>query len=307
MIRKAFSDISPLTLIILTIVLVLAGLIIFAFVGVVTAAIYTGNWDIMSFFSGNLLSEEGLAAMRIIQICQSFGIFLFPALLIAVIISKKPFAFLGFKKTSFKFLVLSVILIVVALPSINLLASLNAKIPMAQWMVDMEMAAQNAVKALLATDNINVMLVNFFMVAILPAVAEELLFRGVLQRFFCDAFKSTLAGVIFTAFLFSAIHMQFQGFIPRMALGLLFGYLYVWTKSIWIPIAVHFVNNGLAVIVFYLIDKGSVPAQAETFGEIGVYWQAGLVSLFAAGILTWIIYKESLALNEVGEASLEEL
>ena len=305
MIRKAFIDISPLTLIILTIVLAMIGLIIFAFVGVVITAIYTGSWDILSFFTGNLFTEEGLMAMRIMQISQTLGIFLFPALLIAVIISKNPFSFLGFNKTPFRILLLSIVLVIVSLPSINLLASLNAKIPMAQWMIDMEMAAQNAVKALLSTNSTKVMLLNFFMVAILPAVAEELLFRGVIQKFLCNGLKNTFWGVLLTAIAFSAIHMQFQGFIPRLVLGLLFGYLYVWSKSIWVPITVHFVNNGLAVIVYYLIERGNIPSQAETFGEIGVYWQAGLVSLLAAGTLTWIIYRESLTLNEVDETALE--
>jgi hypothetical protein len=77
-----------------------------------------------------------------------------------------------------------------------------------------------------------------------------------------------------------------------MVLGLIFGYLYVWTRSIWVPIVVHFLNNGLAVVVYYFVGRGDIPAQAENIGELSQYWQLGAISIVVTTILTWLIYRE---------------
>ena len=90
------------------------------------------------------------------------------------------------------------------------------------------------------------------MLAVLPAIGEELIFRGVFQKIFYDFFKSGHMAIWVTAFLFSALHFQFYGFIPRLILGLVFGYLFFWSGTLWLPVLSHFVNNAVPVIGVYI-------------------------------------------------------
>jgi hypothetical protein len=213
---------------------------------------------------------------------------------VAVLVSKQPFKELGFNKINQGLLLLSIVFMIIALPGINLIASLNAEIPMPGWMVEMEKASEALTKAFLITDRFSVFALNLLMVAILPAFGEELFFRGILQKYFCKMARNTFLGVLITAIIFSAIHMQFQGFIPRFILGMIFGYLYVWTRNIWIPILVHFANNGLATLAYYIIGKGIIPAESETLGGLTELWQVGVASILISSILLWLIWRSSI-------------
>ena len=104
------------------------------------------------------------------------------------------------------------------------------------------------------------------LIAILPAFGEEFLFRGVIQQLSVRIFDHRIMAVWFTAFIFSAIHFQFEGFIPRFILGLYLGYLFLWTNNLWVPIIAHFFNNGIMVLLSYFnpemindIDETPVP------------------------------------------------
>src|SRR5690606_9694418 len=97
--------------------------------------------------------------------------------------------------------------------------------------------------------------INLLMIAIIPAIGEELLFRGGIQNIFYKWFKNPHIAIWAAAILFSAIHVQFYGFIPRMLLWALFGYLLVWGKSIWYPIIGHFINNGSAVVTAFIYQQ----------------------------------------------------
>jgi hypothetical protein len=285
------NNISAPKAILITFGLALVGLFIFLFLGVLANAIIQGSISIDISASPNTSSPEGLLGIKILQMFQTIGIFLFPAIVISYMVSKKPFSFLGFSSASAKLFFLSVLLMVVFIPGINLIASLNAKIPMPSWMIDFEQQAEELIKAMLVTKDFSVFILNLFVVAVLPAIAEELFFRSVLQKLMIKWTRSIIVGIVLTAFLFSAIHMQFQGFIPRFLLGLVFGYLYIWSGSIWIPIAVHFANNATAVLIYYLMGLGSVTNSMDTVGNINDMWPLGLVSVLATSILAWIIWQ----------------
>ena len=96
------------------------------------------------------------------------------------------------------------------------------------------------------------MLFNLFMIAVLPAIGEEFIFRGVFQKILYNLIKNNHLAVWMTAFIFSAIHLQFYGFIPRLILGLAFGYLFLWSRTIWLPVIAHFVNNAVPTIGAWL-------------------------------------------------------
>ena len=134
-------------------------------------------------------------------------------------------------------------------------------------------------------------LFNIFMIALLPALGEELLFRGIVQKIFTQWSKNVHLGVWISAVLFSAMHVQFYGFIPRMMLGALLGYLLVWSGSLWLPIMAHFVNNASAVIFTYLFDKQMMTVNPDKIGTESDYTSV-LISVLLTGVLLWLIYKK---------------
>jgi hypothetical protein len=100
-------------------------------------------------------------------------------------------------------------------------------------------------------DSAGLLALNLLVIAILPALGEELIFRGVMQKILADVFRKKYLAVWITAFFFSFVHLQFYGFLPRLILGLAFGYLYLWSASLWLPIIAHFVNNAVPTLGAY--------------------------------------------------------
>jgi membrane protease YdiL (CAAX protease family) len=86
-------------------------------------------------------------------------------------------------------------------------------------------------------------------IALLPAIGEEVCFRSILQRIIIQITRNAMSGILITAFIFSALHFQFEGFLPRMFLGFMLGYLYWYSGSIWTSMLAHFVNNAVQVVV----------------------------------------------------------
>lgn len=170
---------------------------------------------------------------------------------------------------------------------------------MSDWMLEMERKAEVITKAFLITDSFWVYLLNIFMVAILPAIGEELIFRGILQRSLVELTRSRWIGILLTAALFSAIHLQFQGFIPRFALGVAFGYLLEVTGSIWVPIVAHFFNNAIAATGYMFMGLGAADSRIENFGGLSDFWLVGVVSFVATSLLIASIKREIERKNEL--------
>jgi membrane protease YdiL (CAAX protease family) len=114
------------------------------------------------------------------------------------------------------------------------------------------------------------LLLNLLVIAIVPAIGEELLFRGYLQQSFSNWLSNPHVAIIVTAVLFSAIHLHFQAFLPRFILGVLLGYLFYWSGSLWLPILAHFANNAQAVIISYptfKVDSGVYSVLSDIDGD----------------------------------------
>jgi len=118
----------------------------------------------------------------------------------------------------------------------------------------MEDAAEVMVEKFMKVEGVSGLMFNIFMIAVLPALGEELMFRGVIQRIFSNLTRNHHWGIWISAFLFSAMHMQFYGFLPRIVLGAMFGYLLVWTETMWVPILALFVNNDMGVVGYFLFN-----------------------------------------------------
>ncbi len=127
------------------------------------------------------------------------------------------------------------------------------------------------------------MFLAFLVVVLLPAIGEEIVFRGMIQNDFYRATRNAHLSIWITAVLFSAIHLQFYGFVPRMLLGALFGYLYFWSGNLWMPVLAHFVNNGFTLVSLYLYDKGAIDIDMENAQP--TVWQVLFSVVFSAFLL----------------------
>jgi membrane protease YdiL (CAAX protease family) len=123
-----------------------------------------------------------------------------------------------------------------------------------KWMHDKEDQMARLTEFLTKYDQLSQLLIALVVVVILPAFGEELLFRGLIQRKFSEQWRNPHLAIWVSAAIFSAIHFQFYGFIPRMLLGALFGYIYHWTGSLWLAVFAHFINNGFVLIMVYLYN-----------------------------------------------------
>jgi membrane protease YdiL (CAAX protease family) len=151
-----------------------------------------------------------------------------------------------------------------------------------EWMQQSEKQIEKVQEAMLNMQTFGQMLFALFIVAFVTAVAEELLFRGCIQTMLTKATKNVHASIWITAILFSAFHMEFYGFLPRLLLGVLFGYFVVWSGSIWPAIWGHFINNGTAVVVTYLYQHKKVtmnPSDQHFFNN-WAYVISILITLF---------------------------
>ena len=185
-----------------------------------------------------------------------------------------------------------------AAPFINFIGELNMRMVfpewlsgIEQWMQDAEEKAAELTEAFLKVESIGGLAFNLFMIAFLPAIGEELLFRGVIQRIFTRMTKSHHWGIWISAILFSSLHLQFYGFVPRLLLGVLFGYLLVWSGSLWLPIVGHFLNNTFAVLAMFLIDKKLLSPEIEKYGaDSDSFYMAG-ISLLLVLVFLFLIKK----------------
>jgi membrane protease YdiL (CAAX protease family) len=249
------------------------------------------------FAAGSMFVFEqplSVTSLKWIQLFQSAAMFLLPPLCMAYLWAKAPMKWLKVDNfQSFKVSSMAILLMLVALPAINLLADINQQMalptflePLEAWMKTQEETAKQLTEQFLSVTTYSGLIINILLMALLPAVAEELTFRGVLQRLFQGSNVSDFhtvkvphIAIWVTAILFSAIHMQFYGFLPRMLMGALFGYMLVWTGSLWVPILMHFTNNAMAVILYFVATRaGWDMEKVDAIGTGDTLW-LGIVSI----------------------------
>ena len=254
---------------------------------------------------GDLAKLEDFSNPRIVQgmkIAQAVSVlftFILPSILFAWFCSEKKISYLKINKGfHIIFGIVVILLVFVVMPLINWAGELNSHFVLPEfmsgienWMKSSEENLKKLTEAFLQMDNIGDLFGNIIVVALLAAVGEELFFRGCMQNIFLEWTKNKHMAVWITAILFSALHFQFYGFLPRMLLGVVLGYLYIWSGSLWLSMLFHFPNNGLAVLFAYLIGKNVISEQAETIGagETPVYYV--LVSAIISIGLMYFIYK----------------
>ena len=221
-----------------------------------------------------LIKGDDAATMRLLQGISACCMFVVPPLLHFLLTRDKPFSSLGLRSTKGLFYLVSVVLIVVSIPFITKLTEWNEamKLPeslaaVEELMRQMEDLAKAETEKMLDTDTWGGLIANLVVVALIAAVGEELTFRGVLQPWLVKVCRNPHVGIVLGAVVFSAIHMQFYGFVPRFVLGLMLGYLAYVSGSLWPSMLLHFINNGTTVVLMFLVQKGIVDINVEEFGS----------------------------------------
>ncbi len=191
---------------------------------------------------------------------------------------------------------LGALLIFAAFPLVQFTYWLNQQLPLPDWALAIEADTQEAIMQMLKTDASYELIFNVFIIAVIPAIGEELVFRGFLQNKLGDLFKNQHLAVWVAAIIFSGFHMQFEGFIPRMLLGALLGYLLVWTKNLWVPIIAHFINNGFQVLAQFLYAEEMSSIDLEEVDQVNI--PLTLLSVVLVGFLGHRLWQRNKRLEE---------
>jgi membrane protease YdiL (CAAX protease family) len=242
------------------------------------------------------LSPNNPSLTRYLMAVQSVGIFMLPPMLAAAIIyRKRACIYLGVARRPMSTnVLLTAVALIAAIPFISLAANVNALLPLPDWARSVDHATTALTEEIIFTPDVATMLLNLLVVALIPAVSEELLFRGYLQRMLHSWTKNPHTAILISATVFSALHMQLEGFIPRFLLGALFGYLLYWSGSLWLPIAAHFTNNAVTVCAYFYAARRGVDLSSLESGEASSSLLA-LISVFiVANLLGQIQQREKL-------------
>jgi len=213
--------------------------------------------------------------LRGLQIVQFFAFFLVPVFICAYLFSEDSFKYLGLSKpTSNGYYLTGIAVMLLAIPVTIMIGEINKIIPfpdrIENWMKNAENNAAEMMSALLSRRTVKDLILNLFCIAGLAAVGEELLFRGMAQRLLIKMFRSPFAGILISAILFSALHMQFYGFLPRLALGILLGYIYWYSGSLWAAILAHFIYDAFMILLVFFIP--------DTMEEQTVKYNTGMIA-----------------------------
>lgn len=217
-----------------------------------------------------------------------FMVFFLPSMIFAYLADPRPLSYIGLKSPQKNsFLPLTIITIIVAYFTVSFLGTLDESIvhllpkTTQKWVESGETNANGMLDNILTMKSPKDLIMPVFLVGILAAVGEEVFFRGILQKFFIQIFKSAWPGIVFTGFLFSAIHMQFMGFLPRMALGIILGSLYWYSGSLYLSILGHFIFNLITLLLMYfkVADLDSKNSSSVIFIFLGVLSLAVVVFL----------------------------
>jgi uncharacterized protein len=263
---------SPLLQLAVTIIIIMtvgmALLTVLAIVGIIASGFDFQN------ISDNFLTEIGeknIGLLRYLMITQDIALFIVPAIIVRKMLLPESQASLNdFGLPGIYEISLVIVLAFCLFPVTGITGRLNQAMTLPDWLSGVEKwiqtrenEATGIFDLLLPSKKYGVLFINLIVIAMVPALSEELIFRGVFQRIFHGFFKSCHPAVWLIAFIFSAIHLQFYGFIPRFILGLVFGYLYYWGGTLWLPVIAHFVNNAFPVIWSFVNNAEKATSQPE--------------------------------------------
>ena len=200
--------------------------------------------------------DQPFWALQSVQFITAVFTFLLPAFATAWFCTPHPKAYLSIRTfPDFRLLAIICLATLLLSPMVSLTGYFNAQIHLPEsmatieaWIKSTEEITEALIQKLITEKGVVAFIINFFIIAVVTGVSEEFLFRGALLHIVLQKIKNHHIAIWIVAILFSAIHLQFYGFIPRTLLGAYLGYLVYWTKNIWVPVFAHFFHNALAFI-----------------------------------------------------------
>lgn len=250
------------------------GNIVAAIIMIVVAGI--GLEDMGNINQSLIQSPNGWLSMILGQGLASIVIFICSGLFYWYVIEKKKFADLHFRDIPAPVIFLIIFGVQLAfLPFNGWLQSVNENLQLPAslkgletFLKSMEENLADVTKFLTTYDSVWQLLLAFLVIAVIAGIGEELIFRGLIQRKLQLGLNNPHAAIWISAIIFSAFHMQFYGFLPRLMLGAMFGYFYYWSGNLWVPIAAHIFNNGFAVVMLYLVNIKKVSPEIEKMENV---------------------------------------
>lgn len=243
----------------------------------------------------NLGGEDRMQAMmRIATVIQDVFMLILPAVVTAMIITRKPAALLAIdSKPSLRVILLAIGVLAVSSPVMSFIIEWNANLHLPESLSGlenilraMEDSASQSLSLMMGGHTPINLIINILIIGIMAGLSEELLFRGALQRILISTKMSTHLAIWISAILFSTVHFQIFGFVPRMLLGAFFGYMLLWSGSLWLPILLHALNNTLYVCLQYFTGNGE-----PDMGSAGSSWAGITLSLILTVLGLYLIYK----------------
>ncbi len=277
----------------------LTGLVLFSIVGVL-CIVWIGHVSIYDIQGMNDYSNPALVlGLKVAQIISSVGTFILPALAFAFFVSDSPAGYLQIDRFgNVAVMLLGGLLMWCAVPLINYLAALNSHLSLPsfmssieQWMKDSEQKADALTNAFMEHQTISGLILNLFMIGLLAAFCEELFFRATLQKIMIQWTRNVHAGIWITGALFSFLHFEFYGFLPRMLMGVYLGYLFLWSESLWVSVFAHFLNNATAVVFAFFEERTIVPKDSDQIGSDSSQVVYVLISSVLVALLLLLIYR----------------
>ncbi|NMB70752.1 MAG: CPBP family intramembrane metalloprotease [Bacteroidales bacterium] len=239
--------------------------------------------------------------LQMLQIIQSVCLFVLPPFVYAYLVSGNISDSLCIKvKPNIAGILLSIAVLFFSVPLINYAGKLNSQIHLPDFMKEIDVWMQekenfaNEVSSAFMNRPASKLPINLLMIAVIPALGEELLFRAVVQQLVIRLVRNMHGGIWITSVLFGALHLQFFTFLPRIILGSLFGYLLEYSRSLWYPILVHFLNNTMAILFAYFGNFFSGMQQLEKMGTEKPELPIVLLSILLTLMTLWIFRKSTL-------------
>ena len=291
------TDIAPLRDLIFLMVYCIAGLSLTSLFAIAYSVFFMGySMAELQQFTLDPSLPGALSVLRMSQVFSSIGVFVIPPLLFMRIRGINLFSRSNRSISQLLFgSFFCGLLMMTQLPLINFLAEWNGSLVLPDafhalevWMKQQETQAERMTEVFLTMSNPSDGLITLLIMALIPAVGEELLFRGALQPIIKRLTGNKHLAVWITAFVFSFIHFQFYGFIPRFLLGAFLGYLFLWGKSILFPMAAHFANNAMAVSLTYADQHSILKFPPEEAGTGETAWLQVMISLILLFTGCWL-------------------
>lgn len=248
-----------------------------------------------------LEASDPVTAIRISQTFVTIGTFLIPSLLFAYCQNRQWFDYNAANRRPPQSMInMVLILSMTLLPVVGMLSSFNQNImpqegTIAEFMRNLEEAANDILKLVTSQRSSWDLISNIMVFAVLAGICEEFLFQGALQPLMMKWTKNPHVGILLTAFIFSVLHFQFYGFIPRFMLGVYLGYLFYWSRSLWLPILAHILHNALSILIDFTLQGRGIDTDniqfTDVHGSIPVTIACTLASAMAI-VYIWRTYKD---------------